>query len=139
MRLTEPLYLFQPPQESPMSEMTAPESRARLGYHLSELLSLPTLPDDLNQAINDHLKRQLSIVNILKPEYCLRLYPVLAELTDLAARDAESQAPIEVAPQSHELVTADAESDSDETSAETVNGAAHDSFGGASAERGRYD
>ena len=66
-----------------MQEMTAPQSNARLGYLISEMLSLPTLPADLHSAISSHLQQQLNQINILKPEYCLRLYPVLAELSQL--------------------------------------------------------
>jgi len=96
-----------------MSEMTIPESRARLGFLLSEMLSLPNLPADLNQMISSHLQQQLSLVNILKPEYCLRLYPVLAELAELSAKADQSQSPVEVATL-------------DEAPAEVVNGAAHE-------------
>jgi hypothetical protein len=66
--------------------MSVPESRARLGYLLSEMLSLPNLPSDLHQAVTTHLQQQLTVVNLLNPEYCLRLYPVLAELAELKAR-----------------------------------------------------
>lgn len=69
-----------------MSTMTVPESRARLGYLLSEMLSLPHLPEDLHQAVTTHLQQHLASVNLFKPEYCLRLYPVLAELAELEAR-----------------------------------------------------
>jgi hypothetical protein len=126
-----------------MSEMTIPESRARLGYLLSEMLSLPNLPADLNRMISDHLQKQLSLVNILKPEYCLRLYPVLAELAELSAMEAESQAPAEEASPAVEISVATAgsiiseshaeivngstaESDDDESPAEMVNGPIHD-------------
>jgi hypothetical protein len=50
---------------------------------MSEMLALPNLPDDLRKAITEHLNQQLSLVNVLKPEYCRRLYPILAELADL--------------------------------------------------------
>ena len=66
--------------------MSVPESRARLGYLLSEMLALPYLPEDLHQAVTAHLQQQLSVVNLLNPEYCLRLYQVLAELADLKAK-----------------------------------------------------
>lgn len=69
-----------------MSAMSVPESRARLGYLLSEMLALPNLPEDLHQAVTVHLQQQLTVVNLLNPEYCLRLYPVLAELAELNAR-----------------------------------------------------
>lgn len=69
-----------------MSAMSVPESRARLGYLLSEMLALPHLPEDLHQAVTTHLQQQLTVVNLLNPEYCLRLYPVLAELAELKAR-----------------------------------------------------
>jgi hypothetical protein len=107
--------------------MTTPESRARLGYLLSEMLSLPELPAELSRVINDHLQQQLSLVNILKPEYCLRLYPVLAELAELNAKAAESQAPAEhVEAASNEApAPAIAESTSDEAPAETVNGSTY--------------
>jgi hypothetical protein len=130
--------MYSTPKEPNMSEMTAPESRARLGYLLSEMLALPTLPADLSQVINDHLQRQLSLVNILKPEYCVRLYPVLAELTELAAKDIESQASDEVATLSQEPADANVESVSEEAPAETVNGAAHDAFSETSTESGCY-
>src|SRR5215813_12833401 len=102
-----------------MSEMSIPESRSRLGYLLSEMLSLPNLPADLNRMISDHLQKQLSLVNILKPEYCLRLYPVLAELAELTARDAEEQASAEESPAGMELTAAVV---SAEPKAEVVNG-----------------
>jgi hypothetical protein len=76
-----------------MSTMTVPESRARLGYLLSEMLSLPHLPEDLHQAVTGHLQQQLASINLFKPEYCLRLYPVLAELAELEARS--EAAPVE--------------------------------------------
>jgi hypothetical protein len=44
---------------------------------------MPNLPADLRQALSDHLNKQLNQVNILKPEYCRRLYPILVELADL--------------------------------------------------------
>jgi len=93
-----------------MSEMTMPESRARLGYLLSEILSLPHLPADLNQVISDHLQQQLNLVNILNPEYCLRLYPVLAELADQSAKANGSHPSVEVATPVEEPVAAIAES-----------------------------
>lgn len=68
-----------------MSEMTLPESRAYLGHLMAEMLSLPNLPSDLHHAITTHLQQQFSHVNILKPEYCRRLYPITAELAELAA------------------------------------------------------
>lgn len=68
-----------------MSTLSTSESRARLGYLISEMLSLPNLPEDLHQAISAHLQQHLALVNLLKPEFCLRLYPVLAELADLEA------------------------------------------------------
>ena len=125
-----------------MSQMTIPESRARLGYLLSEMLSLPNLPVDLNRMISDHLQKQLSLVNILKPEYCLRLYPILAELSELSALEADSQ-PAEEAIPSKELSVAtngsiisespaevingsNTQSGSDESPAELVNGPIHD-------------
>ncbi len=109
-----------------MSEMTTPESRARLGYLLSEMLSLPTLPPDLSRMISDHLQQQLSLVNILQPEYCLRLYPVLAELAELSAKTDESSpvAEIEAPGDGSEQIIV--ESISDAAPAETVNGAAHE-------------
>ena len=73
-----------------MFTMSVPESRARLGYLLSEMLSLPYLPEDLHQAVTAHLQQQLSTVNLFKPEYCLRLYPVLAELAELEAKSADA-------------------------------------------------
>jgi hypothetical protein len=102
-----------------MSDMNNSESRARLGYLLSEMLALSNLPADLNRMISDHLQKQLSLVNILKPEYCLRLYPVLAELAELTARDAEEQASAEEAPAAMELSAAVV---SAESKAEVVNG-----------------
>ncbi|HKQ76619.1 MAG TPA: hypothetical protein VJ810_23190 [Blastocatellia bacterium] len=126
-----------------MSEMTIPESRARLGYLLSEMLSLPNLPVDLNRMISDHLQKQLSLVNILKPEYCLRLYPVLAELAELSALESDNQpaasevssgvalsvatpesTPVESHSESVNGSTAEAVTD--ETPAELVNGPIHD-------------
>src|SRR5262245_16906811 len=115
-----------------MSEMTIPESRARLGYLLSEMRSLPNLPADLNRMISDHLQKQLSLVNILKPEYCLRLYPVLAELAELSALDADSQpatATAESIPSESHAVNVNgspAEPVADEPPAELVNGPIHD-------------
>jgi hypothetical protein len=117
--------------------MTIPESRARLGYLLSEMLSLPNLPTDLNRMISDHLQKQLSLVNILKPEYCLRLYPVLAELAELSALESDSQttaddtsagviarsvAAPEPAPESHAEIVNGSNAESHESPAEMVNG-----------------
>ncbi|MBO0797411.1 MAG: hypothetical protein J2P31_01190 [Blastocatellia bacterium] len=63
--------------------MSASESNIYLAHLMAEMLSLSTLPPDLRQALADHLNKQLSLVNILKPEYCKRLYPILAELAEL--------------------------------------------------------
>ncbi len=79
-----------------MSAMSVPESRARLGYLLSEMLALPHLPEDLHQAVTTHLQQQLTVINLLNPEYCLRLYPVLAELAELKARAESTSAQAEV-------------------------------------------
>jgi len=107
-----------------MQEMTAPQSNAHLGYLLSEMLSLPTLPADLHNAITAHLQQQLNQVNILKPEYCLRLYPVLAELSQLsalndngAASEAEQQVPVEPTELADEQPPAEAAGVEDEESA----------------------
>ena len=110
-----------------MSEMSMPESRARLGYLLSEMLSLPNLPADLNRMISDHLQKQLSLVNILKPEYCLRLYPVLAELAELSAMDTDSQPAAEEAISNGGLSVATAGSVISESPAEIVNGSTAES------------
>jgi len=109
-----------------MSDMTTTESRARLGYLLSEMLSLPDLPADLNRMINDHLRQQLGLVNILKPEFCLKLYPVLAELAELSTGEDESQPSAEVAALAEEPIAAAAEPVVDAPPAEIVNGAAHE-------------
>ncbi len=124
-----------------MSQMTIPESRARLGYLLSEMLSLPNLPADLNRMISDHLQKQLSLVNILKPEYCLRLYPVLAELAELSALESDSQTPAgdsslsvvahsvasaETTTESHAEMVNGSNAESHESPAEMVNGPIHD-------------
>ena len=134
-----------------MSEMTIPESRARLGYLLSEMLSLPNLPVDLNRMISDHLQKQLSLVNILKPEYCLRLYPVLAELAELSALDNDGHSSADDAGSAQKLSVVATNGDSHdeilngsstesmnaETRSEMVNGTDHDQtdhFGLSSAE-----
>lgn len=70
------------PESNPVSTS---ESNIFLAHLIAEMLSLPTLPSDLRQALADHLNKQLSLVNILKPEYCKRLYPILAELAELQA------------------------------------------------------
>jgi len=110
-----------------MSEMTIPESRARLGYLLSEMLSLPNLPADLNRMISDHLQKQLSLVNILKPEYCLRLYPVLAELAELSALESDSQPAVNEASSNVALSVATPESIPAASHSETVNGSTTES------------
>ena len=110
-----------------MSQMSIPESRARLGYLLSEMLSLPNLPADLNRMISDHLQKQLSLVNILKPEYCLRLYPVLAELAELSAMEDESQAPADEPISSGQISAATTGSIISESPAEIVNGSTSES------------
>src|SRR5262245_61684411 len=66
-----------------MSPMSKPESHTYLAHLMSEMLALPNLPDELRTAISEYLNKQLSLVNLLKPEYCLRLYPILAELAEL--------------------------------------------------------
>ena len=66
-----------------MPNMSTPESHTYLAHLMSEMLAMPNLPDDLRKAITEHLNQQLSLVNVLKPEYCRRLYPILAELADL--------------------------------------------------------
>jgi hypothetical protein len=71
-----------------MSTMTTPESRTYLAHLIAELLSLPNLPADLHQAVSSHLNQQFNLVNILKPEYCRRLYPILAELAEMNANSA---------------------------------------------------
>lgn len=97
-----------------MSTMSVPESRARLGYLLSEMLSLPHLPEDLHQAVTAHLQQLLSTINLFKPEYCLRLYPVLAELAELEAKAAEAPAEFEInlSEVSFEETASDSEADS---------------------------
>jgi len=67
-----------------MSTESTPESRTFLAYLMSEMLALQNLPTDLHQAISNHLNNQLSLVNVLKPEYCRRLYPILLELAELS-------------------------------------------------------
>jgi len=108
-----------------MSEMTITESRARLGYLLSEMLSLPDLPDDLNRMISDHLRRQLGLVDVLKPEFCLKIYPALAELAGLPTGEDESQPPAEATAPGQEPAAVTAESVIDTPPTEIVNGAAH--------------
>ena len=63
--------------------MSTPESHIYLAHLMSEMLAMPNLPDDLRKAITEHLNKQLSLVNVVKPEYCRRLYPILVELADL--------------------------------------------------------
>lgn len=59
------------------------ETRTYLAHLISEMLSIEDLPTDLRQALTNHLHNQLNQVNLLKPEYCRRLYPILLELSDL--------------------------------------------------------
>ncbi len=59
------------------------ETRTYLAHLISEMLSIEDLPTDLRQALTNHLHSQLNQVNLLKPEYCRRLYPILLELSDL--------------------------------------------------------
>ena len=59
------------------------ETRTYLAHLISEMLSIEDLPADLRQALTNHLHSQLNQVNLLKPEYCRRLYPILLELSDL--------------------------------------------------------
>jgi hypothetical protein len=63
-----------------MANMSTSESNTYLAHLLAEMLALPHLPSDLHQALSDHLNKQLSLVNLLKPEFCRRLYPILAEM-----------------------------------------------------------
>jgi hypothetical protein len=72
-----------------MFTMSASESNIYLAELIAEMLAMHSLPADLRQALNAHLSKQFSLVNILKPEYCRRLYPILVEL-------AESQAYSEI-------------------------------------------
>ncbi|HKX28192.1 MAG TPA: hypothetical protein VJ302_10890 [Blastocatellia bacterium] len=66
-----------------MINMSTSESNTYLAHLIAEMLAMPNLPADLRQALSEHLNKQLSTVNILKPEFCRRLYPILAELAEL--------------------------------------------------------
>jgi hypothetical protein len=68
-----------------MATVSTSESNTYLAHLIAEMIAMPNLPSDLRQALTEHLNRQLSMVNILKPEYCRRLYPILAELAELHA------------------------------------------------------
>jgi hypothetical protein len=83
-----------------MANMSTSESNTYLAHLLAEMLGLTHLPSDLHQALSDHLNKQLNQVNILKPEYCRRLYPILAEL----AAESTSHEPIEKVESSREAV-----------------------------------
>ncbi len=83
-----------------MAHMSASESNTYLAHLLAEMLGLPHLPTDLHQALSDHLNKQLSLVNLLKPEYCRRLYPILAEL----AAQSTNHEPAEIVEGSKEVV-----------------------------------
>jgi hypothetical protein len=117
-----------------MPEMTTPESRARLGYLLSEMLSLPTLPADLSKVIKEHLQRQLDLVNFLKPEYCLRLYPVIAELAELSAKASENASSDEA-----DASESPAAAASGYSASGIINGAAYDSYSLSAGARDRQD
>jgi len=56
------------------------ESRTYTAHLLAELLATPGLPEDLHQALSEHLLDLYHQVDILKPENCRRLYPLLIEL-----------------------------------------------------------
>lgn len=66
-----------------MQQPIKAETRTYLAHLISEMLSIEDLPTDLRQALTNHLHGQLNQVNLLKPEYCRRLYPILLELSDL--------------------------------------------------------
>src|SRR5262249_25503403 len=65
--------------------------------------------------------------NILKPEYCLRLYPVLAELAELSAMEADSPPAAEEASLGGGLTLATAGSITSESPAAIVNGSTAES------------
>ncbi len=77
-----------------MSTTTTPENRAYLAHLMSEMLSLPNLPAELHAAISEYLNKHLTLVNLLKPENCKRLYPILAELIEM---DGQNEAAIPAA------------------------------------------
>src|SRR5262249_55620409 len=52
----------------------------RLGTAIANLLELPNLPDDLREALSNHLTGMFGDKRILAPEWCRRLYPLLVEL-----------------------------------------------------------
>jgi hypothetical protein len=66
-----------------MSTMSTSESNTYLAELIAEMLAMHCLPVDLRHALTEHLNKQFSMVNLLKPEYCRRLYPILAELAEL--------------------------------------------------------
>ena len=80
-----------------MSATITPEERTYLAHLMSEMLAMENLPSDLRDALSAHLNKQLSPINLLKPEYCRRLYPILAELADLTS---ETEPMVDAAPES---------------------------------------
>jgi hypothetical protein len=66
-----------------MQQSIKAETRTYLAHLISEMLSIQDLPTDLREALTSHLHSQFNQVNLLKPEYCRRLYPILLELSEL--------------------------------------------------------
>ena len=86
-----------------MSAMSTPESQTYLAHLMAEMLGVQNLPADLKQAISNHLNSQLSLVNVLKPEYCRRLYPILLELAEMSnCAEADYQTVNGAAPESND-------------------------------------
>jgi hypothetical protein len=107
----------------------------RLGNTIADLLEMPNLPADLREAINNHLTKMFADRRILAPEWCRRLYPLLAELnksdeansvqqTEAAApapEAASEPAPVEeAAPAVEEVESETASADSVEVVAEAA-------------------
>ena len=65
------------------------ETRTYLAHLISEMLSIQDLPTDLREALTSHLHSQFNQVNLLKPEYCRRLYPILLELSELEEHQSQ--------------------------------------------------
>jgi len=63
------------------------ETRTYTAHLLAELLAAPGLPQELHKAISEHLLNLYARVDILKPEHCRLLYPILAELAESAESD----------------------------------------------------
>src|SRR5262249_20915010 len=98
----------------------------RLGSGIANLLELPNLPEDIREALSNHLTGMFGDKRILIPEWCRRLYPLLVELNKSTASHDASQA-VEPEKTEESVITNQISfQDEDQPITHTINGEASD-------------